>query len=280
MLSEHTPVRSSQCSGNCTVAVLDSTEVSEEAHIHCLSGKEIKKIAGIKNKKRRSEWLAGRLAAKYLFLNLMNMNITDIKTGGDKQSHPTLLKLTSEMLRSFSPWMYRRMEVLPNNMTQSGYPHLTWDGNHSKIHVSLSHTSGMACACIASAGAIGIDMELAIPRIESFYKGNFTSLERNWAMRSGNTVDIAANWLFTLLWTIKESALKSRISNEISVWDFPRIEIKILSERDYILASFNNTRFDNNFLIFGANINEQNRSRYAQVALTATRNLILTVIKI
>lgn len=276
MLSDYKYARNSQRSGICSVGVLESGDVSEKEYINYLSIMEKERFVGIKNKKRRREWLTGRLAAKYLFLNQLDM---DSKTQA-VQWEPALLKLTPESLRPLSPWMYRKIEVLSNKTTQNRYPSLIWCGKDSAVNVSLSHIGGMSCACIAFGGAIGIDLEMTAPRIESFYRGNFTKAERDWVKQMSGDILINPDWLYTFLWTLKESVLKSRSSNEISIWDVAGIEIKILTGLKNILVSYNNKWFGNDFLFLKVQIIEQYRSMYAQVALTATRNQILTVIKI
>ncbi len=266
----------SQFSRSNSVAVLQADNLSEKEYISYLSVREKEKFVGIVNKKQRHDWLAGRLAVKYLFLNQLNMDSK--MQAGQWQLVP--LKLTLESLRSFSSWMYRKIEVLANNRTQSGYPRLTWCGKNSMVNVSLSHCGDMTSACIGTKGAVGIDVEMAVPRIDSFYRGNFTKAERNWVTRSAAETEMTANWLYTLLWTLKESILKSHDSNEISVWDFPKVEIKILIDIRHILLSYLNKRFGENFLFFKAQVRQPYRIINAQVAVTATRNLILTVIKI
>jgi phosphopantetheinyl transferase len=258
------------------VAVLKSDEVSEKEYTSCLSTRERAKLGSIKNKKRSREWLAGRLAAKYLFLNQPDMPLNT----QPEPWRPALLRLRSENLRSLSPWIYRRIEVLPSSTKQSGYPRMSWCGKDSARDISMSHIAGMACACISRQGAIGVDLEIPVPRVDSFYRGNFTRSERNWVdQHSGNT-SISSEWLYTFLWTLKEATLKSAGSNKKSVWDIPGIEIRSLTSPTNILESYSNEQLSNNFQLLKVQINNHNKSIWAQVALTATRNLILTVLMI
>ena len=103
---------------NWSVAVLKSDGMSEKDCDAYLSTREKAKLASIKNENRSRQWLAGRLAAKYLFLDQLDVPFnTRIEP-----RQPTLLNLTSEDLTSLSPWMYRKIEVLPKAPRQSGYP--------------------------------------------------------------------------------------------------------------------------------------------------------------
>ena len=210
---------------DCTVAILDSHHVSKGDQIEYLSVREQAKFVSIPHPERRHKWLAGRLAAKYLFLQHMG---TQFCTGTAGPAQPVLLKLTPERLRAFSPWMYRKIEVLMNPDASNEYPRFVWCGKYHSAHISLSHIATMSCAAITFGSVVGIDVEIPAPRTETFYRGNFTPAERQWVRQSVDATEISPHWLFTLLWTLKEGILKACMSSLISVWAFPDIDINIL----------------------------------------------------
>src|SRR5688572_26125511 len=89
----------------CNVAILDSRKLHAEEYAHHLSVGERATYDRLPAQSRRPEWLAGRLAAKYLFLNSIELS----REGGHHQAKPTLTQLSSESLRVFSPWLYRQI---------------------------------------------------------------------------------------------------------------------------------------------------------------------------
>ncbi len=269
------PNRDLERNGNWALAVLRSDEVSEKEHTACLSARERARLGGIKNGTRSLQWLAGRLAAKYLFLDQLDMAF-----GARAEPwRPPLLELSSEHLRSLSPWMYREIEVLANGTNQVGYPRLVWRGKDSALSASMTHVDGMTCAYVSCVEAIGIDLEIVAPRVDSYYRENFTKAERNWVDQISGDGSLSPEWLYTFLWTLKEARLKTARSNRASVWDIPGIEIQNLASLTNILEAYDDCRVGNEFR-FDVQIANHNRSTCAQVVLTATRHLILTLMMV
>ncbi len=263
-----------QHTDRCAVAVVASKEVSGPGYVECLSEREQARFAAIVDPSRKARWLAGRLAAKYLFLMQMN------RAGTIEAGPPVLVPITFERLAAFLPWMYRHVEVLAPDATSGGAPRLTWGGEVCPAHrVSLSHANGTTCACIAGGSTLGIDLEESVPRIHAFYRGNFTEAERQWVAQIASETRFSPTWLFTLLWTLKESVLKANVlEKEISVWDFPRIDVRLRVDPRQLTAASRHARLGDQFLLCTAHVNGPSCRADVRVAMTATRKLVLTVL--
>src|SRR5688572_16990644 len=163
---------------------------------------------------RKLGWLAARLAAKYLFLSQFQMGPSALRREG------YIVKLTGERLRLHSPWMYRHVEVLPPEKAPDAKPVLTWCGGRRSENISLSHTAGVSCASL-SATPIAIDIEVATSRVRAFYRRTFTTAERRWVNGRARDDEFKARWFYTLLWTMKESALKLQLLTSATLWQLP-----------------------------------------------------------
>lgn len=272
MATEHSSSRNSTLSRGWCAAWLDSRVLRGEEFLGYLSNLERAKYVGLPGQGRKREWLAGRLAAKYLFLNRLEMS-----EGTQRQWSPTLLKLSPKSLGAYSPWMYRKVEVLPDDTVPGGRPKIVWCGKDHPENVSLSHTGNVSCACLVMGPAAAIDIETSVPRIDAFYRNTFTSAERSWVTSGAEGKAIRSDWLFTVLWTLKESALKLGWLNQPNIWDLPRIEIDGLPGADEISQFWYRSKMDDEFAVFTARVRERCRVMQTQVAVTGTRNLILTV---
>jgi hypothetical protein len=142
--------------------------------------------------------------------------------------------------------------------------------------ISLSHTDSESCACLTFAGPASVDIERCVPRVNAFYRRTFTDAERDWVCSGSGNDKIRSNWLFTLLWTFKESALKLESVDQTGVWDLPQIEIGDLPEADRFLTPRSDS-VSTSFSMFRVCIREPHRARQVQVAVTGSRNLILSV---
>lgn len=273
MVTRYNSRTNSALGGGCSLALLESREVQGEEYARHLSISERATYRGLPSQRRKNEWLAGRLSAKYLFLNRLEMS----QGTRGRQCVPTLSKLSSEVLGAYSPWMYQKVEVLPNGGTPSRYAKLVWCGKDRPESVSLSHAGSVSCACIAMGPPTAIDIETAVPRIDAFYRNNFTAAERYWVTRGAEGQSVRSDWLFTLLWTLKESALKLGWLNQASVWDLPRIEIDGLPRVNHMGQFWWSSKMGDEFVVFTARVREHRRVMQTQVAVTGTRNLILSV---
>jgi hypothetical protein len=267
MVTQYNSQLNSALSSGCSVASLESRELRCDAYTDHLSVDERAKYASLPSQGRKTEWLAGRLAAKYLFLNRL-----ELSQGTESRPwSPTLSKLSSAALRSYSPWMYQQVEVVTN----AGRPGLAWCGQTRTESISLSHSRSVSFASIALGTPTVIDVETTAPRIDAFYRNNFTEAEQSWALRGGDGESIKANWFFTLLWTLKESALKLGWLN--SLWNLPRLEIAGLPGANSIGPFLYGKTISNDFAVFTVSVKEHCRVMQARVAVTGTRNFILTV---
>jgi 4'-phosphopantetheinyl transferase superfamily protein len=256
-------------SNDCVVGLLEARELRGKDYTSHLSGNERAHYMRLPNENRKSEWLTGRLAAKWLFLNRLKMS----QETQSQQWKPTLSKLSSEALDAYSPWMYQKVEAFSNG----GIPSLAWCGKPRPESISLSHSGSVSCASIAFASPTAIDIETSVSRNDAFYRNNFTEAERNWATRGTYGESIVSNWAFTLLWTLKEAALKLGWLNQASLWNLPRIEIDGLPGLNLIESLRSGNAMDDDFVMFTARVKQHRRAIQAQVAVASARNLILTV---
>jgi 4'-phosphopantetheinyl transferase EntD len=249
------------------VGLLEVCELRGEEHVGHLSARERAKYARLPGQGRRGEWLAGRLAAKYLFLNRLD-GVGDNST---TRIRTTLSKISAGALGAYSPWMYRAAEVL----SDGGAPRLFWCGEQRPERVSLSHTRGVACACLAGNIPAVLDIETVAQRGGAFYRKNFTEAEREWVNAGAGGESAKANWYFTLLWSLKESALKLGWLSQASVWSFPRIQIGGLPDLDRVGPFWHTGTMGGAFAAFAARVEEGSRVTHARVAVAGTRDLVL-----
>jgi len=251
-------------SEGCILGLLESSEVREEDYLPCLSKDERQRFFEITNHPRRVSWLSGRMAAKYVFLSRLEL------AQRSANGKPILVRLSPADLRAYSAWMYQKIEVLPNRESATRYPGFIWCGEPQKESISLSHTAALSCACFSLDKPASIDLEITTSRVDAFYRYTFTKAERDWVARHANDDAAGANWLFTLLWTLKESALKLDTADELGVWDLQRIEIENLPPCGTLIPG-------DGFVSFRSRVKK--RSRVIDVGVAVTRNCdhVLTV---
>lgn len=276
MLSQYNEFFHAQGFG--TVATLAWNTLAEDEALDYLTVGETKRLMSIKNEKRRKKWVVGRLAGKFLYLNRLR----------ERDACPELdqaaffLELTRGHLEAFPSSMYRRVEILPDIGSSANIPRVTIPSDciQDSLGISISHTDFLSCACLSYYEAsIGIDIEMPAFRLDAFYRNNFTNHEKEWVRKISGEGDISPQWLYTVLWSLKESALKSRHSLEASVWEVPNIEIDVLSEVTDWAKFYRQGELGGEFLFFSAGIRELSEKKQACVALTATRHMILVIMK-
>ncbi len=147
-------------------------------------------------KKRRDEWLAGRLALK---------------------------KLLTKVVPEFSGLEPFRLQIVK---AESGAPTLLLDSTQpAQISISLSHSNGyLLCAVSQLSPNMGVDLELIETRSEAFISDYFTETEIEQINRQPMQ-DRAL--LSTLLWSGKEAVLKA-LSVGLKL-DTRRIEINLVN---------------------------------------------------
>ncbi len=257
----------------CMAALLESRELLSADYTTHLSMSELKRWAQLSSTRRKLEWLAARLAAKYLFLSSFELG----ELGHDALPRERrFTKLTCEMLRRHSPWLYRHVEVLPPDETPQAKPVLMWCGAKRNEHISLSHTTGVSCASMA-ATPTAVDIEVATSRVTAFYRKTFTVAERRWVSSRARDDEFKSHWFFTLLWTLKESALKLKLLRSATIWELPRIEIEDLSNLGRFVPAATDALAMDHLVSFPVRIKEPQGEIPVQVAVAGTRNWILTV---
>jgi phosphopantetheinyl transferase len=126
-------------------------------------------------------------------------------------------------------------------------------------------------------GPTSVDLENSVPRVEPFYRKTFSIAEQSWVTRAAGADKFSSDWLFTFLWTLKESALK--LQTDQTLWDLPRIEIGDLPEPEHFSQPRNDRTFVDHFSTFPVSVRNRQRTNRVQVAVTGSRNLILTLMK-
>ncbi|HAH05397.1 MAG TPA: hypothetical protein DCM05_02550 [Elusimicrobia bacterium] len=156
---------------------------------HTLSPDELAQFKKLKVPKRRRDWLAGRLAAKKLLLEML------AERGREARPHE-----------------------LPILNRKDGAPYLAfpWEGEPAPF-LSLSHApSGAVAAAVAGGRRIGVDAEAVAERPEAFVTVFAHPSERA-GLRSAHDQ--------TRLWTLKESVLKLLcLGLSVDLWDVRFLE--------------------------------------------------------
>jgi phosphopantetheinyl transferase len=130
----------------------------------------------IKVENKKLNWLGGRIASKFA------------------ASHHSSLP-------------FNKIEVLKDSKNS---PYFLFEGN--KIHISISHSSGIALAIV---GDYGIDLESITPRKSSFIETAFSSAEID-----ENQLKVEFIEKVTTFWTMKEAHLKRmRVGIRINLHD-------------------------------------------------------------
>ena len=128
--------------------------------------------------KRRADWRLGRWTAKQTVTVFLN------------------LPRNQQVLAA--------VELRP---APSGSPEVFLHDRSAPVQLSLSHSRGVALCAIARAGAgLGCDVETVEPRNPAFPEDYFTDEEQELVAR---TPAVRRDQVVTLLWSIKESALKA-----------------------------------------------------------------------
>ena len=267
MVTSDSSKANSALGGDCRVASLASRELQDQDYTRHLSVAERTKYVALPNQTRKNEWLAGRLAAKYIFLNRLEApQVTQ-----DKRWRPSLSKLSADTLGNYPSWMYQQVEVV----TAGAKPGLVWCGQARPESVSLSHSGGLSCASVTFRAPTAVDIESTAPRFDAFHRVNFSDAERRWAVTASSC---RSDWFFTVLWTLKESVLKLGCFGQASLWNLPRIEIEGLPGVNDIERFCFGNALSNEFAVFNLSVKQHTRVMPVQVALTGTSSLVLTVV--
>jgi 4'-phosphopantetheinyl transferase EntD len=265
------------------VATLNSAALTGRDCLECFSDSERQQILGTRNGPRRRERVAGRLAAKFLFLNQYR---------GDQCSVlPPLVHLTPAHLDRFTASEYRSAEVFRSEKVRAGLPQIWWSGGdpggNAGQSVAITHTHGLACAFLGTEEAISVDtdreaisvdMERSEPRTAAFYTGNFTAQERNWAADVLARLSLNLPWTFTFLWTAKECLLKTPWFRDLSIADLPSMDVRVTSGEEQLVYPHSAREFLAGFVFLQAEVADRSRRVHVNLAVSGRQDLVLTAV--
>ena len=241
------------------IATLDSSLLAGRNYEDFLSQREREEYLRFRTPVRKSEWLAGRLCSKFLFLS----------------EHSGMLS-AADLLR-FPPAMYRSTEVVRNDSVRFGLPQV---GSGAEFRdVAISHTNGIACALLGKGETIALDVERVESRSPVFYTGNFTERERAWATECFRRLGLDPHWTSTLLWCIKECLLKTPAYNNLSIWDMPSLDIRVVSGESDLLHPHSALDLSGGFVFLGVEATGRNGTVAQRVAVSGRYDLVLTAIR-
>ena len=254
--------------GRSLVAALDSAEVTGEIQASCLRETEIHEAAAISNRWRREEWVAGRIAAKYAFLCGERFP----ESAGSGALY--LRKLDSADLATFSSEAYRSVSVVRNQAPGGGPARVGWSSGNDTVRVAISHSAGISCASVGTAGVFSLDLETPAPRVPEFYLHTFTNRERDWVGACAGSYGLHPEWLYTLLWSARECLLKTPRFAALRLWDMHTLEIDILVGDERLVRVHNSKSLSGSFEFLEASTF---RGPF-RLAVAGSPNLILTAI--
>lgn len=143
-----------------------------------LSTAEVAHLDNLRFEKRRNEWLLGRWTAKSAISACMKFRA--------------------------NPASFAQIEI---RSSTSGAPQAFTASRRMDLEISLTHRSGRAACAVAELDtALGCDLELVEPRGNAFMEDYLVPSEQEIVARA---TPQARDWIVTLIWSAKESALKS-----------------------------------------------------------------------
>lgn len=241
------------------LATLDSSLLTGRSYEEFLSPREREEFLRFRTPVRKSEWLAGRLASKFLFLS----------------EHSGVLSAAD--LARFPPSMYSGTEVMRSDSERFGLPRVGAGGEFRDV--AISHTNGIACALLGNGETIAVDMERVESRAPVFYRGNFTERERAWAAGCFHRLDLNQHWTLTLLWSIKECLLKTPAYNGLSIWNMPSLDLRIVSGEDGLAHPQSAREFSGGFVFLNVEATGRNGTVPHLVAVSGRYDLVVTAIR-
>ena len=256
------------------VSVMDSRCFTEESCLGLLTENERHHYSSMPNRQRKTAWVGGRVVAKHLFLDRLS------RTGeeGSCRWIRGVEWLNSTTIQEFPAWAYREVEIMPR-VGAVGCPMITWSGKAHPVRVSLAHTSNLFAACLDGVKPVGLDVEVSVPRARAFYYSNFSWAERSWVESFSQFGTRCVDRAYTLLWCLKESVIKSQRSDEISIWHLPRIHVQLLCGTGVVAEALCSGIGIGPVLLSEVEVQLDKQTRTAEVALTSSRDEILTVLR-
>jgi len=256
------------------VGILDSADLSDDRCASCLDPVELEESFAIRHAQRRAEWLAGRIAAKYIFLEGQGSG-----TLADS-AELRLQQITSGALAKFSSEAYRDVIVAKDKSPAGGPARIGWRWSGERVRTAISHVNGTACAFIGGTENYAVDLEAPSRRIPAFYSHNFTPRERSWTGDCARSFNLDSDWLYTLLWSAKECLLKTPAFATLSLWNMSSIEINILAGSERLKAVHQATALSANLEFLRVEtLLGLGPATHFRLAVGGTAKLILAAIK-
>jgi 4'-phosphopantetheinyl transferase len=143
-----------------------------------LSARELHQLEGLRFPKRRADWQLGRWTAKHAVSACLGL-----------------------------PLDFATLARIDVRAAGSGEPQIFIGNKWAPVTISLSHREGRAvCSVSPSRGALGCDLEVVEPHSDAFIDDFFASEEQAVVAQAAPE---DRDWLVTLIWSAKESALKA-----------------------------------------------------------------------
>jgi phosphopantetheinyl transferase (holo-ACP synthase) len=256
------------------IATIDTRILADtdDEFVRYLCSSEVQRYRTLASARRRQEWLGARMAAKYLFLHRLESPHAD-------HDDRVVTKLSRETLVSLPLWMYRNVEVTTGRHPDRPSLRFRWRGCETDMALSLSHTGHDACACMTAGDNVGIDLQKVEQRVGAFYRTNYAATERQWVERGTGCEPSSRDWLYTLLWTVKEAALKAKALVQINPVSFGGVDVFELPPPETLLRACRQDDWGGRLTRMTARIREGRNIRSLQVAIMGTQQMILTVVQ-
>jgi 4'-phosphopantetheinyl transferase EntD len=245
------------------IGVLDARQLAGRDYAACLCDGERAASAQIVHPRRRQEWLAARILAKYLFLEQPAQN-ADVVSG-----HARLFQMSEAELAGAAPSRLREAEIVAGPPPRIG-----------SDPIAISHTNGIACVSVRRGTLDALDIETRAERSAPFYEHNFTRRERQWAESLRRDFRLDRDWVYTLLWSMKECMLKAPWFRHLTVWDMPALEVAVRGESGDLRRPHDAAALHGEFVYLETEVSDGHSVVPASMAVTGTSTLVVTASRV
>jgi hypothetical protein len=244
--------------------------------VRYLCPREVELYASISNRERRKKWVCGRLLTKHLFLSRQQVGCA---TGANRWP-PRVGRIDRLSLDEFPESSYRALEVTSTDRGRGGAPTLRCKRPTRPICLSLSHMTGLSGAYVDDSRHVGLDLETLSPRHPSFYRMSFSQSEHHWIELITRTAEVEDTVLYTLLWCLKESVLKSQSSDQLSLWRIPHIEVELRCAPADLVPALRTPGLEGP--LFGCELGVRvcGRNQAGKAALGVFQGVVLTAVRL
>jgi len=192
----------------------------DEGILRTLTAAERDRLAAVTRPDRRQQLIVSRALAKRLFVEMLDGKV--IAAAGSRGGAIPEVRL--EVPRACEAERQRDVEVGRASPDEARPTIVDGGAVRRDVNVSIAHADGWATVALSTTAAIGVDVARDEPRCPSFYRAHFTTRERAWVKRAH---EAHRETLHTLLWTLKESVLKSGIASGVTLWGYDEIELAL-----------------------------------------------------